>query len=393
MLDRGAFRTEDGSEPLVNVRLTRGSDIVPKAVDWVWPGYIARGKMTLEGGAPGTGKTTIALSLASILTRGGRWPDGAPAIAGNVIVWSGEDDIDDTLIPRLLAMGANTNRVFFVDGVEDRGESRAFDPSKDVPGLRLAIVKAGGADLILIDPIVSAVSGDSHKNSETRRGLQPLVELAMESRAALLGITHFSKGTHGRDPLERITGSIAFGALPRVVLVAAKEAQPPEGEPARRILARAKANNGPDDGGFYYQLRQVLLPDALIEASIVEWGEAIEGNARSILAAAEGDEEGGGGAQMREAEDFLQDVLSVGPVLAKEILRQAKEAGIAERTLKRAKADMGILSRRSVESGASAHWTWELPDRAKGAKDAKKYGCRDVGTLAPKPLEMAEEPL
>src|SRR5206468_6547517 len=97
-----------------------------------------------------------------------------------------------------------------------------------------------------------AVSGDSHKNGETRRALQPLVDLASEACACLLGITHFSKGTSGRDPLERITGSVAFGALPRVVLVAAREADTLEGALPRRILARAKANNGPDDGGFYY---------------------------------------------------------------------------------------------------------------------------------------------
>jgi len=289
------------------------------------------------------------------------------------VIWSGEDALADTLVPRLIAAGADMSRVFFVDGVEDRGKSRAFDPSKDVSALRTAISDAGGAALLIVDPIVSAVSGDSHKNGETRRALQPLVDLASEACACLLGITHFSKGTSGRDPLERITGSIAFGALPRIVLVAAKQADTPEGEMPRRILARAKANNGPDDGGFYYSLRQVLLPADPIEASLAEWAGVLEGSARDILAAAEADDEEGGGAALREAEDFLADVLSVGPILAKEVQRQAKEAAISDRTLKRAKARMGIASRRSVEPGASAHWAWELPNRVKDAKDAKKY--------------------
>ena len=309
------------------VKLTCGSDIPPQVVDWLWAGYLPRGKVTLLGGAPGTGKTTLALRMAATVTTGGEWPDGTQAEPGKIVIWSGEDALADTLVPRLIAAGADMSRVFFVEGVEDRGKSRAFDPSKDVSALQTAITDAGGAGLLIVDPIVSAVSGDSHKNGETRRALQPLVDLASEACACLLGITHFSKRTTGRDPLERITGSVAFGALPRVVLVAAKEADTPEGALPRRILARAKANNGPDDGGFYYSLRQVLLPADPIEASLAEWAGVIEGSARDILAAAESDEEEGGGAALREAEEFLADVLSVGPILAKEVQRQAKEAG------------------------------------------------------------------
>ena len=104
---------------------------------------------------------------------------------------------------------------------------------------------------------MNAVAGDSHKNTETRRALQPLVELAASANAALLGITHFSKGTAGREPIERITGSIAFGALARVVMVAGKEAEKEDDDtPPRRFLARAKSNIGPDEGGFAYELQQ-----------------------------------------------------------------------------------------------------------------------------------------
>ena len=141
--------------------------------------------------------------------------------------------------------------------------------------------------VIVVDPLVAAVSGDSHKNAEVRRGLQPLVDLARRRGCAVLGITHFSKGTTGRDPLERITGSLAFGALARIVLVAAK--QDADGDrPARRVLLRAKSNNGPDGGGFAYDLRQEPLPDYPgIEASRAVWGGAIDGTAREVLAVAE----------------------------------------------------------------------------------------------------------
>ena len=108
--------------------------------------------------------------------------------------------------------------------------------------LRRKLVEIGDVRLLIVDPIVSAITGDSHKNAEVRRGLQPLADLAASTRCALLGITHFSKGTAGRDPVERLTGSLAFGALARVVLVAAKHQE--EGEDGRtvRLFLRAKSN-------------------------------------------------------------------------------------------------------------------------------------------------------
>ncbi|MCC5015772.1 AAA family ATPase [Legionella sp. 31fI33] len=114
----------------------------------------------------------------------------------------------------------------------------------------------GNVRLLIIDPIVSAVTGDSHKNAEVRRSLHPLVDLAGRLGCALLGITHFSKATHGRNPVERLTGSLAFGALARVVLVVAKLPKEDDQDEMTWLLMRAKSNIGPDEGGFVYQLQQ-----------------------------------------------------------------------------------------------------------------------------------------
>ena len=107
---------------LPRVILTRGSDVQPVAVDWLWPGHLAAGKFHLIGGAPGTGKTTIAAALAATVTSGGRWPDGSRAELGSVVFWSGEDDNADTLNPRLRAAGADMSRVLTVDGMQEAGE-------------------------------------------------------------------------------------------------------------------------------------------------------------------------------------------------------------------------------------------------------------------------------
>ena len=303
-----------------SVSLIRGTDIQPESVSWLWNGWLAAGKLQVLGGAPGTGKTTIAMALAATVTVGGRWPDGSKSPIGNVVIWSGEDDPADTLIPRLALSGADLSRIYFIGDVREGNEQRSFDPAKDMEPLQRKLSEIGDVRLLVVDPIVSAIAGDSHKNAEVRRGLQPLVDLAGLMRCALVGITHFSKGTGGRDPVERLTGSLAFGALARVVLVAAKHQE--EGEDGRtvRLFCRAKSNIGPDDGGFEYDLQQAeLKTHPGIFASSVLWGVAVEGAARESVGDSGCNVDDGEGGTLADAKQFLVDLLADGPVETKAI--------------------------------------------------------------------------
>ena len=307
------------------VVLRRASDIEMEPVSWLWAGWLAAGKLHVLAGAPGTGKTTIALSLAAIVTRGGAWPDGIPFSGrGNVLIWSGEDDPTDTLVPRLAAMGADLTRVHFVADIADVDGLRPFDPASDMPALVAKARAVGDVRLLIVDPIVTTVAGDSHKNAEVRRGLAPLVEFGHELRAAVLGISHFSKGTSGRDPLDRITGSLAFGALARVVFGAARKLNG-ESEEEGRVLVRIKSNIGPDGGALAYSLVSAELPQGIVTSQVC-WGDKIDGSARDILADAEQtDEQGDESSALADAKDFLLAVLASGPAHAKEIFREAHE--------------------------------------------------------------------
>ena len=340
------------------VTLRRGCDVEPIPVDWLWPGWLAAGKLHLIGGAPGTGKTTVALALAATVSSGGRWPDGSRSCTGNVVIWSGEDDNADTLNPRLRAAGADMGRLHVVSGVIDQGQSYAFDPARDMNALRDALRELSDVRLMVIDPVVSAIAGDSHKNAEVRRGLQPVVDLAGELRCALLGVTHFSKGTSGRDPVERITGSLAFGALARMVWVAAKQ-DADDDRPERRVLLRAKSNIGPDGSGFAYDLRQEPLPGYPgIETSRVIWGEAINGSARAVLAAAESD--GSERTATDEARDWLRETLADGPVPATEVQKLARQCGLSAKAVRTARERLGIKPKRSG-FGKGSCVQWALP--------------------------------
>lgn len=341
-------------EPVTDgVVLVNGADLKPEPVRWLWHSWLALGKLHILAGAPGQGKTTIALAFAATVTSGGRWPDGARCAPGNVLVWSGEDDPADTLLPRLIAAGADRNRVHFITGARLNGELQAFDPARDMAALQAQAERIGNIRLVIVDPVVSAVTGDSHKNTETRRALQPLVDLAASMDAALVGITHFAKGGQGSDPTQRVVGSIAFTAVARVVLVAAK-VKSEEGED-RRILARSKSNIGPDEGGFEYHIEQ-SEPLPGIHASYAAWGASVEGTARELLSDPNEDDDGKASAQDAAA-DFLLQVLADDVVPAKEVESEAKAAGIAWRTVRRASDDLNVKKRK----GDGGKWYWSLP--------------------------------
>jgi AAA domain/Bifunctional DNA primase/polymerase, N-terminal len=336
-----------------SVSVLQGSEIQAQPITWLWDGYLPLGKLTLLAGAGGTGKSTIAFSLAGTITNAGHWPDGTCChVAGNVLIWSSEDDPADTIKPRLMAVDANEWRYGVINGVVEEGVRCPFDAARDMDGLREAITRIGGISLLVIDPIVSAVTGDMHKANDVRRSLQTIVDFAAEMNCAVLGITHFAKGTAGKNSAERVIGSQAFAALARMVLVAAKEE-----ESNRRVFTRAKSNNSVDTGGFSYSIEATTLERGIIATHVV-WGEALEGSSRSILDTVE-NEPTEDASQLGIAKQFLIKQLSNGPTPSKELLEHAREGySVSANTLRRAQKELGVVASKAAFVGG---WMWALP--------------------------------
>lgn len=343
------------------VVLQRADEVHMRPVAWLWRWWLPRAKLTILAGSPEAGKTTLAMSIAATLTNGGRFPDGSEAHLGHVLIWSAEDDIEDTLAPRLAAAGADLSRAHFVRSVNSDGKDRMFDPATDLPALASAAKHIEGLALIIIDPIAVIVLGDSARNNEVRRALQPVVDMAAELKCAVLGITHMNKRSKGVTPLDRVNGSVAFGAVARMVWVCASDGN---GSDARRVLVRAKTNLGPSGGGFSFALEERRVKHCGMLRAVV-WGDALEGRAIDLLRDVEGTEAdvelSGTQADRDDAEDFLRSLLAGGEIDNREVKAAAKAQGISDYALRRARETLKVTTRREGHGSAMRSY-WRMAD-------------------------------
>ncbi len=330
-------------------RLTRFEDIEERKLEWLWPGRIPIGKLTVIAGEPGLGKSLVTIAIASAITNQARWPDcDEYAPRGSVILLSAEDDDADTVKPRLLAAGADPKKVFSFDSViyEADGSRRGFTLDRDFDKLARAIKVVPDCRLVVIDP-ASAFMGniDSHKNSDVRGVLSVLADIAQEYRVAILYVTHLNKSQG--SPMSRVTGSGAFVASARSAMLVGADPEDPD----RRIVAMLKANLSKESHGVAYRIRsnQDDLP-------VVEWEPGrVDIRAADILAH-EPDE---ARRERSDAAEWLCSELSHGPVLTNDLQSRSRSAGHAWRTVRRAKDQIGVKARRT---GVGGKWQWWHPD-------------------------------
>jgi len=346
----------EGEQTLIS---RRAADIAPRHIDFLWPGRLACGKHTAFAGEPGDGKSQLSVYVAATLSRGGEWPcNEGRAPLGNVIIFNAEDGADDTIVPRLIAVGADMERVHIVSAVllEDGKGRRAFNLQADLALLERKIREIGDVALVIIDPISSYMGkADSHKNSEVRGALEPLSEMAERMRVAVLSITHFSKSGSGttNKALHRFIGSIAFVGAPRAAFAVIEDAD----NEGRVLFLHAKNNMARKPQGLAYRLLQTTVGDNIV-ASYVDWENTpVMISADKALGAAQ---DTGNRTMREEAVDFLRTVLAQGAVPAEEVQQAARKAGITPKPLRVARDDLKIVPRRKG-FGPGAVWNWSLP--------------------------------
>jgi putative DNA primase/helicase len=332
------------SEKLVLVQL---STVAPEEVDYLWPGRIPRGKLTIIMGNPGEGKSYLTLDMAARITTGKAWPDGGQAPLGKVILFSAEDGIADTIRPRVDALGGDPANVLVMQ------KDQALSLKKDLVRIEGAVSETKPL-LVVIDPVSAYMGGiDPFKDTEVRSVLAPLAAMAEKYRIAIVVVMHLTKDAQ-KQLIYRAPGSIAFVGQARAVFVVLRDPEDTSTE-YRRYFAPGKFNIGAVPNPLAFR---ILADKRLV------WESAPPGlDVEAILRGAGVDGDSG---ELHRAAEFLQELLKDGPVLSEEVEKTAKDQSISRSTLKRAKTKLGVRARRLGGVGGKGAWVWELP--AKGTK-------------------------
>jgi hypothetical protein len=325
--------------------VVRLADVTPEPVDWLWPGRLARGKLTLFAGDPGLGKSLVTMDLAARLSRGAFWPDGTIAPRGTTLLLSAEDGLADTIRPRLDRHDGDAAAVHVLTAVRDKDAHRPLDLAGDLARLADAIRQVRPS-LIVIDPLTAYLGEtDAHRDGEVRALLAPLVALLEQERVALLAVAHLSKDQQ-RSALHRPGGSVAFIAAARLALCLGADPTDPD----RRVLAGLKSNLGPLPPTFAFRVvdGRVTWEDTPVEGLDVE----------TLLHSPQADR-----AEQSDAEGVLSELLadeSAWPLDAKDALAAGHAHGVHERTMRRAARRLGIRIDR-VGFGRGGCWLWQRP--------------------------------
>lgn len=397
----------------------RASDLKPERLVWVWPGRIPEGKLVLLAGPPGLGKSQLTAFISAVVSNGGTWPCGeGSTLPGDVIFMSAEDGIRDTIVPRLMAAGADTSRVHIVAAATkpDGTGRKTFSLKTDVDLLEAKAKEIGSVRLIIVDPISAYMGGaDGNGNVETREVLEPLAEMADRLRIAVVAVTHLNKGgAGGQSALNRFAGSIAFVAAARAAFAVIEDSE----DDGRRLLLQAKNNLGAKRNGLAFRLEQRIVDGDILSSNVMFESDHVSQSIDEALTASES--RGGGTGQSSSKEDvsdFLAEILAGGPVDVLEVERQARAAALLgedkrlrqNKAFRDAREALGIIAAREG-FGPGARYVLSLPatpcapkntmcapfqTRAHmdnpGAHDATERGARGGGPTEITTINNAQE--
>jgi hypothetical protein len=310
--------------------LVRLSDVESEEVQWLFYPYIPLGKLTLIEGDPGLGKSRLTHAFGAAVSKGKGLLNGPCRQPSQVLLLTMEDGLGDTVRPHLERLGADLKLI------------HAYNAPLTLDRKGLTVLEGHIAEqlpgLVIIDPLQGAMGGkiDLHRANETRPFMAALAELASKYSCAIVCVRHLTKGARDQA-IYRGIGSIDITGAARSVLQIGIHPV----DSGWRVMAHAKSNLGPlgpsrafrisDDGTF-------------------KWGDEVSYTAEDLCRPSKSQ------MALAKAVDFLRKALAKGPVASTTIERDAEAAGVAKRTLWRAKKKLNVRARKTPHG-----WTWELP--------------------------------
>lgn len=342
-------------EPRPRVKMTRASDVAIREVDWLWAGRVPLGMITMFAGDPKLGKSFVTLAMAASVSRGLPLPMGdRPSRPESVILMSAEDDPARTIVPRLMAAGADLAKVHVLESVILANGSESLPSLRaDIDAITAAASGLGDCRLIVVDPVSAYLMGvDDNRNAALRGVLTPLKTLAERLGAAVVLVGHLTKrGTASGK--HRVMGSIAYLGACRANHLFTLDPHDPTG---RRVLMLDNGGNvAPPAPTLAYMI------DDCDGAPKVAWSdEPVAITVEQALRPAVANGAGENADERFECDDWLRGFLGDELKATLEIFRAGAKAGFTRDQVRRAKYRIGAVARREGFD-KDARWSWGLP--------------------------------
>lgn len=348
-------------EPRRRAAVTWASCIEPEPVIWAWSegdaGRIPSGSLSLAAGREGTGKSSFGIWMAAQITKG-LLPGSFYGTPRPVFYVAVEDSWKYTLVPRLMAAGADLSKVGRFEVVSEIGDELSLSLPMD-NSLLEDEVNRNGVALVVVDPLMSVIGSkiDTHKERDVRTALDPLAKLADRTGSVVLGIAHFNKG-NGSDAASLITGSGAFKNVPRSVFGFARDEADENGG---RVMSQVKNSLGRDDLpslSYLIESAEITTKKGVATTGRFTFTGESERSVADVLRSTQfGDFEND---DRREIDAWLTEYLDAegGAANASDVVRDGKLSGFSEDALKKARRRLRFDSRRQgFGKGSSVVWS------------------------------------
>jgi hypothetical protein len=343
-----------GKKELLDI--VRASDVEPKKPSWLWRRRFLREEINVIAGHPGVGKSFITIEMAARVTKGREWPDGiGKAPEGNVVIMAAEDDYNYVIVPRLKAVNADLERVFFVKGKREEANTTMVKLDTDYELLE-ATLRDKEAAMLIVDPALSYVSGKVRVNEEAniRKTLMyPLARVASRTGASIVLVTHLNKKPD-LDRIQRAGGAMAIVGFPRASKFVERISK--ESDPVKRLrMSTLKMSLAKEPAPLEFEIVDVCPDDPDDDTGMLKWNQDQPVTLTPTL-------------EIDRARVFLFGLLpAFGPDVAgvpqTDVIDLGQAQALSERTIDDASRDLDGKGLKVVKkpSGKAKPWRWWLP--------------------------------
>lgn len=338
------------------LQFVRGDSIKPKRLQWLWNNRILADKLNVFSGEPDVGKGMTTVDFAARITRHCDFPDCKNELDGprDVLFLSSEDDMEDTIIPRLKVAGADMTRIHFAE-ISDNSSGTLTEGivclDRDLPVLEQMIKQHPDIVLIIPDPVIAFLGdADPNKDKDVRPIYSKMKSFAKRLNVAWLFVNHWNKNQNASS-INRTSGAKTMVSAPRATWMFSKS---PE-DPSRYLMMKGKGNLSSLNGAKTLAYRIIGEPydfgDGKPPGEVPRliWDGETEHATEDVLQ----EQADPKSRRNTKAEELLTRLLESGAVLARTVYRESDREHLSADQMKRARYKLGYAAR---QIGGQWHW-------------------------------------